>query len=233
MNKQIPTTIGILIIVLLAGGVVGATFFLYSEMEEDIVAEEPVVDEEEKNESVEKNNRNETTTEHLSEKTIYRNTQYGFEITYPRNFERTHRDPSHFCSEEAKETECFSSIFIFFDSREENKPQSGEEDHPRHQKAGLHISIYENPEKLSGQEWVDVYNLKEENSTCNLEVIKIGEEDAVSIACYQGAGFIRNYVNKGNYMFRVSSTTLHAHGPDREPQREFYEELLSTFRFLD
>lgn len=42
LNKQIPTTLGILIIVLLVGGVVGATFFLY-DVEEDAVVEKTEV----------------------------------------------------------------------------------------------------------------------------------------------------------------------------------------------
>ncbi len=46
LNKQTPTTLGILITVLLAGGIVGATFFIHN-TEEDVVVEEPVVDESE------------------------------------------------------------------------------------------------------------------------------------------------------------------------------------------
>jgi hypothetical protein len=149
----------------------------------------------------------------------YRNEEYGFELRYQTGWTVKAKDPSYWCYEQEKaEYDCLVAIEFFPPSTLEH--------------SWVNLIIYGNPNEYSTTAWLNEYMsraLTDPQIVSLDQQIKIGGEYGVRTTSVNGCEANITYVSKEKNLFSLRT----CFGVGQEETEDVFNQILSTFRFLD
>ena len=147
----------------------------------------------------------------------YKNEEYGFEVKYPADWSIKLKDPLERCQVEGFKCDCL--VYLqFFPPSVLNY-------------SWINLLVYSNPNKYSiEEEWlsenIPFYNSQAVSIDNKFE---IGGKEGLKIISVNGCKATQSYISKEEYFFELTTCA----GPGQEKTNDIYDQMLSTFRFLE